>query len=149
MGDSGKNSGVDFGIDSWEESSVEGSRKNYGVGFGVDSRTDSSVDDSADDSGVDCGVDSGEDSSVEDSGEDSVADSGIGFKKVDFPLVFQWFWEPRGRQVALEAESLRVTEGIPLRAGSGGAVQNRSAVRPRGGFRDPFYHLKNPLAKSY
>ena len=42
-----KNSGVDFGIDSWEEFSVEGSRKNYGVGFGVDSRTDSSVDDSA------------------------------------------------------------------------------------------------------
>ena len=34
---------------------------------------------------MDCGVDSGEDSSV----EDSVADSGIGFKKVDFPLVFQ------------------------------------------------------------
>ena len=33
--DSGKNSGVDFGIDSWEESSVEGSRKNYGVGFGA------------------------------------------------------------------------------------------------------------------
>ena len=30
-----------------------------------------------------------------------------------------------------------------------GTDQARRAARPRGGFRDPFYHLKNPLAKRY
>ena len=112
MEDSGKNSGVDFGIGSWEESSVEGSRKNYGVGFGADSWTDSSVDDSAEDSGVDCGVDSGEDPSVEDSGEDSVADSGIGFENVDFPFVFSMIlgtpWSAGGAGGRVFAMKLKV-----------------------------------------
>ena len=28
-------------------------------------------------------------------------------------------------------------------------TEDGSAARPRAGFRDPFYHLKNPLAKRY
>ena len=69
--------------------------------FGAASREDPSEGDSGNDSGMDFGVESGEDSSVEDSGDDSVADSGIGFKKVDFPFVFQWFWESGNKAFAI------------------------------------------------
>ena len=54
-----------------------------------------------------------------------------GLEHVDFPLVFQWFWG-----CFLSRTVIWLRSGPP-------------AARPRGGFRDPFYHLKNPLAKRY
>ena len=56
---------------------------------------------------------------------------GVGVGNVDFPLVFQWFL------------------GCSLSRRISKRSARAPAVRPRGGFRDPFYHLKNPLAKRY
>ena len=55
----------------------------------------------------------------------------VGLEHVDFPLVFSWFLG-----CSLSRRVIRLRSGPP-------------AARPRGGFRDPFYHLKNPLAKRY
>ena len=55
----------------------------------------------------------------------------VGLENVDFPLVFQWFLG-----CSLSRRVIRLRSGPP-------------AARLRGGFRDPFYHLKNPLAKRY
>ena len=59
-------------------------------------------------------------------------DSGwVGLEHVDFPLVVQWFLD-----CFLSRRVIRLRSWPP-------------ATRPRGGFMDPFYHLKNPLAKRY
>ena len=89
--DSGKESAVDFAIDSMEEFFVEGSVEDSGGGFGDDSRKIFSVVDSGEDSGVDCGVDTAEKTSVQDYGEDAGVDSGFGVEYVDFSFVFQCF----------------------------------------------------------
>ena len=57
---------------------------------------------------------------------------GFGIENVDFSFVFQWFFG--------------VSVEFRFRARSPCAVPPRA---PGGGFRDPFYHLKNPLAKRY
>ena len=72
-----------------------------------------------------------QESILEDSEVDSGLNSRVGFKNVDFPLVFQGFW-------AATAGSTAPAQNPAQRAGP-----------PRGGFMSPFFHLKNPIAKRY